>query len=62
MRALKQWTAVLTVLSILTLPLGVMGCASEAPPAGGGAGTGDAASPETDMESDLGEPESGTNL
>ncbi|MGD9857607.1 MAG: hypothetical protein AB7U20_21905 [Planctomycetaceae bacterium] len=66
MRVLKQFAALLLVAAVLVLPIGVMGCAKEAPNTGesGGAASGAGTeSGEAGMESDLGEPgEAGSNL
>ncbi len=73
MRLMKQLSAVVTVVAVLALPLGMMGCAKEAAtPSGGADGAGAAAGAEdsgsgtagsgTAAETDLGEPEAGSAL
>jgi len=62
MRLLKQLSAVLTLAAVLVLPLGVMGCAQEAPQSDTPAASDIGEDTDAEMDSDLGEPEGGTNL
>jgi hypothetical protein len=66
MRRLKQFSTVVTMLAMLVLPLGVMGCAEQAPPTDTSTPAATGTDTDTDvdghLEPELGDPEGGTNL